>query len=198
MPLKAIDRRSRSAGSPALPTAATMRPQLASSPAMAVLTRGSRRWTWRCAWPSPNSPRPRTVISTKCRAPSPSLHHLVGEIEQQPRPEPCGSRRGGGRRPRDNGAPRLPPRRSRTASACPMVEVSLSTVMALKDVLRSSTAGPAAPRRRSRASVNDEGQHRRHVRRDHARALGDAGDGTVTPSISALRAAHPWGRCRWS
>src|SRR6185369_11141901 len=37
---KAMRRRSRSAGSPALPTAITTRPQLASSPAIAVLTSG--------------------------------------------------------------------------------------------------------------------------------------------------------------
>ena len=35
-----MDSRSRSAGSPALPTAMTIRPQLASSPAMAVFTSG--------------------------------------------------------------------------------------------------------------------------------------------------------------
>ena len=35
-----IASRSRSAGSPALPTAMTTRPQLASSPAMAVFTSG--------------------------------------------------------------------------------------------------------------------------------------------------------------
>ena len=40
MPLNQIDSRSRSAGSPALPTAMTTRPQLASSPAIAVLTSG--------------------------------------------------------------------------------------------------------------------------------------------------------------
>src|SRR6266403_256724 len=40
MPLNQIDKRSRSAGSPALPTAMTTRPQLASSPAIAVFTKG--------------------------------------------------------------------------------------------------------------------------------------------------------------
>ena len=40
MPLKAIESLSRLAGSPALPTAITTRPQLASSPAIAVFTSG--------------------------------------------------------------------------------------------------------------------------------------------------------------
>ena len=40
MPLNEIDSLSRLAGSPALPTAITTRPQLASSPAIAVFTSG--------------------------------------------------------------------------------------------------------------------------------------------------------------
>src|SRR6202041_733709 len=40
MPLNEIESLSRSAGSPALPTAITTRPQLASSPAIAVFTSG--------------------------------------------------------------------------------------------------------------------------------------------------------------
>ena len=54
--------------------------------------------------------------------------------------------------------------------------MSLSTVMALKlplTPLSSSACSASAP---IGGVGEDEGEHRRHVRRDHARALGDAAD----------------------
>src|SRR5713101_1295393 len=73
MPPNQIDRRSRSAGSPALPTAITTRPQLASSPAIAVLTKGELAIDSAIRRAEIFDTAHSTVISTSLRAPSPSL-----------------------------------------------------------------------------------------------------------------------------
>ena len=67
-----IDSRSRSAGSPALPTAMTTRPQLASSPATAVLTSGELAIDSAMRLAERADFAPVTVTSTCLRAPSPS------------------------------------------------------------------------------------------------------------------------------
>ena len=133
-----IASRSRSAGSPALPTAMTMRPQLASSPAIAVLTSGelaidsairrAERSRHRALDPRPR----RTSAPPRRRAP------------------PDGRDRGAGRRAPPGTEPR---RRSRALAICARpawpvakrssvseVEVSLSTVMALKLSLTPSAS----------------------------------------------------------
>src|ERR1700729_719699 len=72
MPPNQIDSRSRSAGSPALPTAMTTLPQLASSPAIAVLTSGELAIDSATLRAEAFDTAPSTMISTSLRAPSPS------------------------------------------------------------------------------------------------------------------------------
>src|SRR5450759_1781971 len=72
MPPNQIDSLSRSAGSPALPTAITTRPQLASSPAIAVFTSGELAIDMAMRRAEAFDTAPSTTISTSLRAPSPS------------------------------------------------------------------------------------------------------------------------------
>src|SRR5690242_20937980 len=63
---------SRSARSPDLPTAMTMRPQLASSPAIAVLTSGELATARPILRAAPLDEAPPTLMVTNLVAPSPS------------------------------------------------------------------------------------------------------------------------------
>src|ERR1051325_11025543 len=72
MPPNQIDNLSRSAGSPALPTAITTRPQLASSPAIAVFTKGEFAIDSAMRRADFFDTAPSTITSTSLRAPSPS------------------------------------------------------------------------------------------------------------------------------
>src|SRR5882757_8695964 len=72
MPLNEIESLSRLAGSPALPTAITTRPQLASSPAIAVFTSGEFATDIAILRADALVVAPSTMISTSLRAPSPS------------------------------------------------------------------------------------------------------------------------------
>ena len=72
MPLNEIESLSRLAGSPALPTAITTRPQLASSPAIAVFTSGEFAIDIAILRAETFVVAPSTMISTSLRAPSPS------------------------------------------------------------------------------------------------------------------------------
>src|SRR3981081_855125 len=72
MPLNEIESLSRLAGSPALPTAITTRPQLASSPAIAVFTNGELATDIAILRADVFDIAPSTMISTSFRAPSPS------------------------------------------------------------------------------------------------------------------------------
>ena len=72
MPLNEIEILSRLAGSPALPTAITTRPQLASSPAIAVLTSGELAIDIAILRADALVVAPSTMTSTSLRAPSPS------------------------------------------------------------------------------------------------------------------------------
>src|SRR6478735_9122134 len=72
MPLNEIEILSRLAGSPALPIAITTRPQLASSPAIAVFTSGEFATDIAILRAEALVVAPSTMISTSLRAPSPS------------------------------------------------------------------------------------------------------------------------------
>src|SRR5439155_675155 len=72
VPPMAMLRRSRSARSPALPTAITMRPQLASSPAIAVFTRGELAMASAMRRAARALAAPPTFTVMNLRAPSPS------------------------------------------------------------------------------------------------------------------------------
>src|ERR1700742_2402693 len=83
MPLNEIDSLTRLAGSPALPTAITTRPQLASSPAIAVFTSGEFATDIAIRRAESLVVAPSTMISTRLRAASPArppdytLHQLA-------------------------------------------------------------------------------------------------------------------------
>ena len=76
-------------------------------------------------------------------------------------------------------APRLAAAPVANSSSVSLVEVSLSTVTALKVLSVAADSSACSTGSRDRRVGRDEGQHRRHVGRDHAGALGDAVDGDV-------------------
>ena len=63
------------------------------------------------------------------------------------------------------------------SSSVSEVEVSLSTVIALNEASVASPQERLQHLGRQRRVGDDEGQHGRHVGRDHARAFGDPGEG---------------------
>ena len=140
---------SRSAGSPALPTAITTRPQLASSPAIAVFTSGelAMERAMRCA-PTALLGAVDGDLDEFARAFA-VLHHLMREIEQHlvERPAEIGERAIAGAAYLRRAA--LCRRAGGESSSVSEVEVSLSTVMVLKGRDTGATAAPAAPPRRS-------------------------------------------------
>ena len=71
-PPMAIASLSRSAFSPALPTAMTIRPQLASAPAMAVFTKGELAMESPMRLAARREAAPVTAMVTNLDAPSPS------------------------------------------------------------------------------------------------------------------------------
>jgi len=72
--------RSGSIGTPALPAAAIRRPQLASSPKRAVLTRGDVEMVLAMVCASWLDMAPLTIISTHLLAPSPSFTRLLARL----------------------------------------------------------------------------------------------------------------------
>ncbi|MCY1544630.1 hypothetical protein D9M68_805270 [compost metagenome] len=121
--------RSRSAGSPALPTAMTTRPQLASSPAMAVLTKGLSAMALAMRKALSSETAPSTWMETCLVAPSPSrTTWMASSNRTSQRASPKISARGSSRL-RIGSTAALPVAK---ASSVSEVEVSLSTVMELK------------------------------------------------------------------
>ena len=118
--------------------------------------------------------------------------HLLGEIGEHGEEAPCESRepRIGGAA--DLGAPFAAAAPVAKASSVSEVEVSPSMVTALK-VSATPSCSSVQRRRRDRRVGEDEGQHGRHVGRDHAGALGDAADGDVA-CRSVTVAAAPSGK----
>ncbi len=128
-----IDSRSRSAASPALPTAITTRPQLASSPAIAVFTSGELAMdsAMRLAAASVSAPSTWTVISLVM--PSPSL--MTCKARSRIRSRSASEKRpSAGSSALSIGAPPGDAVPVAKASSVSLVDVSLSTVMALKVV----------------------------------------------------------------
>jgi hypothetical protein len=121
------------------------------------------------------------------------------ELVRPPRPAAASSAAAARRRDSDAlGARRAAPLVAISTKES-LVEVSPSTVMRLK--LASATC--AHERGRStgcatRRVGGNEAEHGRHVRLDHARALGDAGDRDRTASSTMADVEAPLGRCRWS
>src|SRR5262245_65625786 len=83
MPPNQIESRSRSARSPALPTAITTRPQFASSPAMAVLTSGELAIDSAILRADAFDTAPSTMISTSLQIGRASCRETVEDTEVQ-------------------------------------------------------------------------------------------------------------------
>ena len=175
-----IESRSRSAASPDLPTAMTTRPQLGSSPAMAVLTSGELAMEKPMRRAAASLSAPVTSMVTNLVSPSPSFTTCQGQLVHQI------VQRGGERRPsRARRVRRYAARRAPAAapvansSTVSLVEVSLSMVMQLKVCRRPAASMRLQRRLRDGRVGEDVDQHRRQVRRDHAGALGEAVDDHV-------------------
>ena len=184
-----IDSRSRSAGSPALPTAMTTRPQLASSPAIAVLTSGELAIDSAMRLAERADLAPVTVTSTCLRAPSPSRTTCsASDFRTWSRPARNAPMRGvfdiGDAACAAFGCRAGGKQQQRVAGRG--VAVDGYRVEGLCRCRRQQALQHAGGDRRV---GRDEGQHGRHVRRDHAGALGDAVDGH-------LDVAEPDGRGR--
>ena len=167
---------SRSAFSPALPTAMTMRPQLASSPAMAVLTSGELAIDSAMRLAALREAAPSTRDLDELARALAVAHHLLREVEQHLVERAPERGRGAGRRRRRSRARRACAAPVANSSSVSEVEVSLSTVMALNERVDRLRQQRLQRRRGDRRVGEDEGQHGRHVGRDHAGALGDAVD----------------------
>jgi len=136
-----IARRSRSAGSPALPTAMTTRPQFASSPATAVLTSGELAIDSAIRLAERDDVAPVTAISISLRAPSPSRTTCRARSLSRRFSARLNATSAGSASEETRGAPRPAAAPVAKISSVSLVEVSLSTVTALKVV--------SAPRFRS-------------------------------------------------
>src|SRR5216683_1685883 len=132
MPLKAIESLSRLAGSPALPTAITTRPQLASSPAIAVFTSGEFATDIAIFRAEAFETAPSTMISTSLRAPSPSRATCSDRSASTSRKALAKAFRRGSLARLIFGAPFAAAAPVAKASSVSEVEVSPSIVMALK------------------------------------------------------------------
>ena len=196
MPPNQIDNLSRSAGSPALPTAITTRPQLASSPRDRRFHQrrigdrhrdAARRFFRHRAFDHDLDQLARAFAVAR---------DLLGEIGEHALQRLLNVLERAGRRARD----------ARTSAALPVakiisvseVEVSPSMVTAL-NVSTTPSSSMRLQGRRGNCSVGEnEGQHGRHVGRDHAGALGDAVDGDRCLADVRGRRSPPSGKCRWS
>jgi hypothetical protein len=171
--------RSRSAASPDLPTAMTMRPQLASSPAIAVLTSGELAIAKPMRRAAPSSSAPVTVTVMNFSAPSPSRATSWASSRVT---VPSALAKPARRRSDSpwNRSRRLPAAPVATHSTVSLVEVSPSTVMQLK--LESTARASSACRTSAAGGIGEqEAEQRRHVGGDHAGALGEAVDRHLAP-----------------
>src|SRR6266567_3534651 len=154
MPLNEIESLSRLAGSPALPTAITTRPQLASSPAIAVFTSGELATDIAILRADAFDTAPSTMISTSLRAPSPSRATCSARLASTARNAFANALRRGSLARLILGAPCAAAEPVAKASKVSDVEVSPSMVTALKVsstlLLSSDCSAPAA----TGASVN--------------------------------------------
>src|SRR5260370_910347 len=175
MPPNQIESRSRSARSPALPTAITTRPQLASSPAIAVLTSGELAIESAILRAEDFDTAPSTMISTSLRAPSPSRAICSARLARTA----SNALRNAGSRGSDTVAifdtPRAAAAPVANASSVSEVEVSPSIVTALK-----LSATPCLSR-----PCNTRGEIRGELGR---RAAGFASEGIGVAGIDHERA----------
>ena len=182
---------------PDLPTAMTMRPQLASSPAIAVFTSGEFATVIaiRLADLALAAPVTSMLHSLSARPRRPD--HLQRQIQQHvvQRPGKVGQHpvaRGiavGGRNSR---MLRLPGGDQQHGVRGGRIGIHRRAIEAGVDAL------PQHRLQRIRGDLRvgeNEAQHRRHIRRDHAAALGDPGDPHRARRRSAPSASPPLGTC---
>ena len=143
--------RSRSAGSPHLPTAITTRPQLGSSPAMAVLTSGLLAMASATFFADLSDLAPVTVTETNLVAPSPSRTICWARSRSTRSRAAANSAARGSRRDVIGSIGARPVAATSTVSE---VEVSLSTVTALKVRSVASESIFCSTSRSMAASVN--------------------------------------------
>src|SRR5689334_15700477 len=167
--------RSRLAASPALPTAATMRPQFGSSPAIAVFTKGELAidWAMRRAASSLSAPVTRTV--TNLVRPSPSFTTCSASSRMTWASANRKAVARGSSATAMRGAPQL--------AAGRRVAVDGDCIEAL---LEPWIETAAQRNRLDRCVSEDKSERGRHVGRDHAGAFGDAIDGDLDPVDLAL------------
>ncbi len=171
-----------------------MRPQLASSPAKAVLTSGLSAMVRAILRAEAIDLAPSTVDLDELGRPLAVLHQLLGQVEQH------GLQLGP-----EIGQPPVRGVRDRRRLALPGGEQHQGVVGRAVAVHRDRVERPggvaveqiAQHLGRQFRVGGDEGEDRRHVRRDHARTLGDARDAHPLAvdlgfGVGALRE-----RCRW-
>ena len=167
---------SRSAGSPALPTAMTTRPQLASSPATAVFTSGELAiaMAMRLADVAPFAPVTFTVDEFSRALAVPG--DLLGEVAEEAFQRLAEFLEAAVARQRDGGGTALggAGRKEQERVRGRGVAVDGHAVEAFVGALLQQRLQDGG---RDRRIGEDEGQHGRHVGSDHARALGEPVDG---------------------
>ena len=163
---------------PTCPTAIATRPQLASPPKTAVLNSGElaiakaafsasasvaaprdrdrRRTSSRPRRPARSSARARRTTSWTAAATASNAAESGARSRARPR------------------------RRAPSACTCRWWRCRESTVMRLKVRATADAQRRVARRRRQRRVGGEEGEHRGHVRLDHAAALGHAADGVAS------------------
>ena len=170
---------------PALPSSLAIRPQYGSSPYHEHLHRAG---CWR-----PGA-APRAASSSLARADDLDAHDLGGALGVAGHLR--GQRRTGlGRRaePSSSLVDRPGRRRWPAGSRCRWSTCSRRSTSALKLALDGPLRAPLQLVGLGRGVGGEHGEHRRHVRREHGRALGHAADGGRRRRTSvSLR------RCRWS
>ena len=156
---------------PALPTAMTMRPQLASSPAIGGLDqRRVGDGEARCCGAARALSAPADLDRDELGRALAVASRPGGRGRAAPPRAQRGNRASRGRRRGDRGAPRAAAVPVANSSSVSLVEVSPSTVMQLKvSSAPSRQQGPAAPRGRSAASVTTKASMVAMSGRDHAR-----------------------------
>ena len=152
-----------------------MRPQFGSAPKMAVFTRALSATAFATRFASASSRSPSTSMVTRCVAPSASAAmararsaHTAdgGGLETRQRPRP--------------GAVRSAPLAN--SSSVSLVLVCPSTLTQLNEASAAQSGERVQVGRGDGGVGQDEREHGRHVRADHRRPLGEAGQPHLVPA----------------
>ena len=179
-----IASRSGAMCSPDFPTAMTMRPQFASSPAIAVLTSGELATASAVRRAAGSSTAPRTSMVTNFEMPSPSFTTCCARSSITLSSAARNDRTRGSAASVIGEWPAAPVANTSVVS---LVEVSESTVMAVEGSLGGGCEQRLKGRWRDNGVGEHEGQHRRHIRSTSASLLDDTGyvNGNVVDDADA-------------